>query len=459
MINKNKLVIFVILLAYVFFATGCKKFLDKKQDAATVVPSNLHDLQALMDNGLQTDYVSPSFSEASSDEFYVTKDIYNSFPAIYQSIYTWRSFVPAPNSSNDWGDAYHAIYYDNLVLDVIKSISRNDKNSVEWDNIKGTALFFRAYHFLNLLWQYSKAYDNRTSAKDMGIVLRETSNFNVPSKRATNEDSYRKVIEDIEASILLLPEYAVVLTRPSKGAAYGLLARVYLSMRNYNKALLYADSALQLNHDLIDFNNDVDISGTSLADNAPFKQYNKETILYCSMNMEVDFFTATAFVDSSLISLYDTSDLRKIAYFRNNGSDEYYFKGSYSGSPYVNFTGIATDEMYITRAECLIREGEVEKGLQDLNTLLESRYKSGSFRLLTGMSEKDALYKVLQERRKELLFRGNRWIDIKRFNKEGADIMLGRDIGGQVFQLKPNSDFYALPIPEDIIAITGIPQN
>lgn len=72
---------------------------------------------------------------------------------------------------------------------------------------------------------------------------------------------------------------------------------------------------------------------------------------------------------------------------------------------------------------------------------------------------KTVLQIILNERRKELLFRGLRWIDIKRLNKEGADISIKRRIEGKDYILTANENRFALPLPMDIIAETGMPQN
>ena len=55
--------------------------------------------------------------------------------------------------------------------------------------------------------------------------------------------------------------------------------------------------------------------------------------------------------------------------------------------------------------------------------------------------------------------RGLRWMDLKRLNKEGANIVLKRVTEDKEYTLLPNSNFYALPIPEDIIQLTGMPRN
>jgi hypothetical protein len=50
-------------------------------------------------------------------------------------------------------------------------------------------------------------------------------------------------------------------------------------------------------------------------------------------------------------------------------------------------------------------------------------------------------------------------MDVKRLNKEGASIIMTRSVNGTIYELAPNSAGYALPIPEDIVNLTGILQN
>jgi hypothetical protein len=90
---------------------------------------------------------------------------------------------------------------------------------------------------------------------------------------------------------------------------------------------------------------------------------------------------------------------------------------------------------------------------------LATRYKAGTYKpyLLTGAGE--VLKLILSERRKELVYRGLRWMDIKRLNLEGQEIVLKRLVDGKEYRLVPNENRYALPLPADIVRIAGIPQN
>lgn len=94
-----------------------------------------------------------------------------------------------------------------------------------------------------------------------------------------------------------------------------------------------------------------------------------------------------------------------------------------------------------------------------LNNLLAKRWKTGTFVPITASSQTDALNIISRERRKELLIRGVRWSDLKRYNRDGANITLTRTVNGQTYTLPPNDLRYAIAIPEDIITLTGMPQN
>ena len=62
---------------------------------------------------------------------------------------------------------------------------------------------------------------------------------------------------------------------PSKSAAFALLARVYLSMRKYDSALLFANRSLDVYNALLDYND------LNQASSTPFPKDNVE-ILYQS---------------------------------------------------------------------------------------------------------------------------------------------------------------------------------
>ena len=122
-------------------------------------------------------------------------------------------------------------------------------------------------------------------------------------------------------------------------------------------------------------------------------------------------------------------------------------------------TCLATDEIYLNLAESYARRNDVSKAMETLNELLKTRWKTGTYIPITANSQSEALNIILKERRKELLFRGLRWSDLKRYNRDGAGISLERTVNATTYILPPNDLRYAIAIPEDIIKMTGMPQN
>ncbi len=262
----------------------------------------------------------------------------------------------------------------------------------------------------------------------------------------------QRIIDDLRESIAYLPQTPIHVLRPSKPAAYGLLARAFLSMRNYDSAYHYSDLCLHSFAALVDFNT------LSSSASYPVALFNPEVIFDSYMTIDAPLNSSTAKIDSNLINLYQTGDLRKTIFFKNNLNGTYGFKGSYEHSSNL-FNGIATDEIYLIHSECAVRLGNLQKALEDLNTLLITRWTKGSYQSIVTSDTRFALTKILQERRKELLMRGLRWMDLKRLNKESANIVLLRIINGETYTLSPDDLRYALPIPDDVIALSGMQQN
>jgi len=446
----------LLVTALVLFC-GCKKYLAVKSDNSLVTPTTLNDLQSLLDDALYMNYSTPSFGAVSSDDYFISDDTYQSLNPLKQHVYRWSPYEYRYPS--DWGDAYQAVYSANLCLERVALITPSLNETAQWNEVKGAALLYRSWYFAELSWLFSKAWDAAAAASDPGIVLRYGTDFNVPSVRSTVKDCYDRIIADTREAVLYLPDYPQQLTRPSKGAAYGLLSRVYLSMRLYDSAGYYASLALELTSSLMDYNDPaaVDVN----ADN-PFAKFNAETVFYTTMiYTPLEMYHpvyGNALVDTVLYSSYEGNDLRRTAFFTASGNYQQ-FKGNYAAD-YRLFSGIATDELLLTRAECFARTGNVTAALEDINLLLSKRMLAGSFIPVTAGTREAVLAVILKERRKELLFRGSlRWMDIKRLNKENANISMERSVNGEHFTLPPNDKRYALQLPADVIETSGMQQN
>jgi hypothetical protein len=441
-----------ILLLLVFFFS-CKKFLDEKADKKLVELRTLDDLQALLDDNSRMNANMPGFGETSADDYFILKGKFNTYLDIFKKPYVWE--LSNYTYLNDWAYSYNSVYNANYCLDYISKIPRIAQNETQWNNVKGSALFFRAFRYLNLIWEHGRAYDSQTSQNDLGIVLRTSSDPSIPSVRSNVKNCYERIIADATEAALYLPDYPQHVMRPSKAAVYGLLARAYLSMRDYDNAYHFADLCLQIKSDLLDYNNTLEVSKGSLT---PFRPFNQEIIFFASQSGNyASKNPPDGLIDTVLYNRYEANDLRKAVFFYLNNHYQS-FKGNYNAQNMSSFfSGIAVDEVFLIRAECQARAGRISEAMNDLNSLLLKRHIA-PYTPITASTPLQALNIILIERRKELIFRGLRWIDIKRLNKEGADIILKRVLE-RTYTLAPNSDKYALALPIDILNQTNMPQN
>jgi hypothetical protein len=433
---------------------GCKKssYLDAIPNQSTVIPQTLSDYQALLDNdnfmnGGTLAGLTPSLGEAGSDDYYAPSSSISAFGNGVINLYTFSDDIWSVYW-NDWAFGYRCVFYANSVLDGISKLQISANNKDIYNNEYGSALFYRANAYYHLAQVFEPCYDKNTASKDLGIPLKMTSDINEKLTRPSVQKTYEQIVNDLKTALPLLPITPLYKTRPSKPAAYGVLARVYLSMGDYANAFLYSDSCLQKANSLIDYNT---ISTTS---SRPFTALNAE-VIFSNIMINNLLVTGLAYVDSSIFSSYTSNDLRKPIFYNSLPA----FKGSYNGNNFF-FTGIAVDEMMLIHAEGNARGGNTSQAMADLNALLVKRFKTGTFTSYTASTSADALNQVLLERRKELVFRGIRWTDLRRLNKEGANISVTRIYNGQTYTLLPNSTHYSYLIPPDVMNLNpGMAQN
>src|SRR5690606_8245500 len=143
----------------------------------------------------------------------------------------------------------------------------------------------------------------------------------------------------------------------------------------------------------------------------------------------------------------DVHDLRRTMYYDVGNNGNVFFRGSYYGFS-VPFTGITTSELLLIRAECRARLGYTEAALADINQLNAMRFEPGSFQPYEQLDAEKALALVLDERQRELAFRGLRWEDLRRLNKDPKFAKtIYRKIDDRLYTLEPNSSRYVWPIP------------
>ena len=442
----------VPIITLTSLASCSKSWLDQKPDLNLTMPSTLKDFEAMMD--YEAMYYSPlTMGDMAADGHTPGDTRWPGMIDYKKNAYSWTHDRPNVDLPY-WKSPYSTVLYANLVLEGLNKVHPAFSDEIQqYNRIKGTAVFQRARIFFELAQIWAPAYNAATAATDLSIPLRLQSDITIPTQRSTVKETYDFVISQLVSALPLLPPLPEYANRASKAAVYGELARVYLSMEDYSKARAYADSCLGIYNALMDFN---PLSTTTSFIGA--YNINKEVIFH-SNQPENSGFPSNDPIDTVLYNKYDANDLRKTRFFRLSGGS-ILFKGNYYNSSGQLFTGIATDEMYLIRAEGYARENNKDAALTDLNTLLKSRWKANTFVPVTATDSEEALSKILLERQKELLFRGQRWSDLRRLNKDiRFKQTLTRTVIGQTYVLEPNSYKYTLPIPDDIIKYSSISQN
>jgi hypothetical protein len=451
-----KQILFIILLVLITLSYSCNKdWLNAKPAQNLAVPVTLNDFQALLNNNdVMNLNWAPALGEIACDDNYMSNAGFNSVSDVEKNAYTWTHNFPY-TLLQEWYNTYYRVYYANVVLQGIANILPSDSIDLQnLNNIKGQALFFRGMTIYEAAQQWAPPFDSSSASTDLGMPLRLNTDISIPTTRSTIQETYAQIIADIIQAEGLLPETALNSGLPSKTSALAALARIYLSIGDYSDAGKYADSCLSKNNNLLDYNTLTNSIGQAIG------QTNNEIIFEDVLTNYSALSPTKCLIDSALFASYDSNDLRRTIYFSVNPDSTISFTGTYTISSYYPFGGLATDETYLIRAECYARAGNVNAAMTDLNTLLRTRWKTGTFQSYTAVSAQDALNQILTERRKELIHRGIRWSDLRRLNKmSGFSKTITRNVNGTTYTLEPNSYEYTFPIPDDIIQKSGIQQN
>ncbi|MBO9565848.1 MAG: RagB/SusD family nutrient uptake outer membrane protein [Niastella sp.] len=450
---------YLIIFFIASVLTGCEKQLNQPVADNISTINSLEKCEQVLNN---TDNMGkqPAAPEISADNYYFRDSVlYSDVSAMDLRHYLWEpDLYKREVNIIDYSHPYKQINHSNEVLSALERIPLVPSQQALRDYIEGACLFYRSYAFYNLLQLYARPYDAGTAATDTGISLVLTLDKEGDQYRASMQACYDQVIKDLRIAAGLLPLLpdAAKPNKPSRVAAWGLLARTYLSMRVYSSAAQYADSCLKYYDHLLNYQDAINIKPF------PFGKVNHEVLYQAYLHDDSKLLkgrinNSELLIDSSLYDSYDSNDLRKTLFYRTDGK-KVTLHGSYSGSIFC-FGGIATDELYLIRAECAARHHNLPLAMATLNELLEHRYKPGTFHALSAASPDSALALVLQERRKELAFRGLRWTDLRRLNKENPVHTIRRLVRGVYYVLQPNDLRYTFPFPDDVLADSKMVQN
>ncbi|AOM76070.1 RagB/SusD family nutrient uptake outer membrane protein [Pedobacter steynii] len=459
---------------------SCQKFVAIKKNSSQAFLVTAEDCQLMLDNYTTMNTGYPLDGEISSDDYYITDASYQlaSIPQEEKNLYTWNPSAQRMSAVPNWLNPYKTVYNANLVLQTLDKLQGKGDDPVLLNNLRGAALFYRAYCFWNIAQLYARPYRAATARQDPGIPLRLDADINGTSVRGSVQDTYDRILQDLHEAVNLLANTSSIATRPNRRAAFAMLSRTYLSMGDYPNALINANAALQINNQLLDYNS-ADVNKHS---DRPFQRFHIEVIFH-TINYNQSFapvagpilstgfggFNNVAKIDPVLAASYAPNDLRSKVFIKENFNDmgepdgTFRFSGNYEPAFFATlFTGLAVDEIYLIRAECYARTGNQDAAMQDLNALLSKRWLTGTYTNMTAATADEALTKVLVERRKELLMRGLRWSDLRRLNKSIIRKVTSGATPNQTittYTLPAGDPRYTLLFPKEVMDNSSMDQN
>src|ERR1700761_4219817 len=133
----RKLLGLLFILPFCWQSCSKQGFLDAKPSTNLLVPTQLSDYQALLDNSTTVFGFVPTLGEASADNYYfATYTYWQNLDSREHNAYIWAPDIFAGQGNQaDWNIPYQQVFYANVVLDGLGS--KPSKDSVaEWDALE-----------------------------------------------------------------------------------------------------------------------------------------------------------------------------------------------------------------------------------------------------------------------------------------------------------------------------------
>jgi len=454
-----------LLLMLALALPACKKFLDINRASDTnPTPVTVDDFDQMLNT---TGICETSFEllRAPTDDADVPKTPVEP----YYGFAIW--FVDPWQTRPDdiYGTCYKWIAQMNMVINSMPTAlptgQMNDRRALAIAQAK----INRAYFYFQLVNIYGPAYQPASAGTDLGVPLILQVSSQVSYPRASVEQVYQQILTDLKDALATpeLPDFHPDknVIRPGKAAALALLARAYLYMGNYTQAEKAASAALAIRSSLLSYLNYKVPNSTN--------DGRMVTLLQQQLNSEVLLARISQAADprfvfsSDLVSIFDKTNDRRYtsSYIVSNRDGAIYLFGRVgSVAPINQDNGIGVPEMMLTKAECLARANDPVGAVNLLNTLRATRIVSNpNLNLPTNVTADQALVMVLQERRRELMFKGGtRLFDLKRLNLDSRfkkDIRKANGLGNFV-TLPAGSPNYVFPFTRaSLIANPLLVQN
>ncbi|SEW51022.1 RagB/SusD family nutrient uptake outer membrane protein [Chitinophaga arvensicola] len=389
--------------------------------------------------------------------------------------------------NNAWSQIYRNIQQSNVIITRIDAVKfASDATKQQY---LGEAKFLRALYYFHLVRLFG----------GVPLLVKEVASPEeaLTPKKATVEEVYAQIIKDATEAAAGLPVSYTGgdIGRATKGAALTLLGEVYMTMKDFPKAVTTLQEVTKLNYSLVD----------NYADNFdPARKNNSESIFAVQYNSGIEtessnfIFTfgprngkkdltgyngnlgGTNIPTPSIVNAYEAKDKRKDAsvYMYDSPTNAAYAESVAFGGklplikkfyhpPYA-LDGRANENWPVYRYSqvlLMLAEAVNETGTGDPLQYINPVRQRAGLDPVPALSKDAFRDTVYHETRVELAFEDNRWYQLLRTGK-AISVMTAHGIEEKkrLSRLSPasyNIQAYQLlfPIPEREIRLNGFAQN
>ncbi|MCG8580442.1 MAG: RagB/SusD family nutrient uptake outer membrane protein [Bacteroidales bacterium] len=370
-------------------------------------------------------------------------------------VHNWTYNSSTNDLAGTWNGNAALVDRANRIIAIAKQFDQEDATV---KRVIAECEFLRAYSHFEIVRLYCPNY----AADAIGIPYKFESGVTNPS-RLTQGEVYQYVLNDIEAALPELNQYADRNYWVTKSAAYALKARVAQYMGDWDMAIKAADEAQGIGgfrlatpsefQGVWDDNvaEDVEVIFRVRRENATFGDYYTR-----ASNGDIFFHPSY-----DLMSQYTNDDIRYKVYFGQNddGKD---LVAKHNGRPndksnVVDLKVFRLSELMLIKAEAYVNKEMYTEAEAELNALRAQRIVSPQ--ALDLSTKSFALKAVQEERRRELAYEGHRFYDLRRWNL-GIERSAEDAPGNTKTTLEAGDYRFVFPIPqEEIFANENMVQN
>ena len=371
-----------------------------------------------------------------------------------------------------WRGPWPGILSSNIIIKTAPTLNIDDTLR---NRSLGEAYFLRAHYYFILVRFFG----------DVPLVTEpQDVNGDLYPARAPKTEIYNLIISDLEKAIQFLPtkqQYGDSdKGRASKGAAIGALAKVYLTLGQWQKVVDLTTQLEGMGYALnTDYSDNFNINKENSVESLFEVRYASDGGYDFWSNENQASWTSTFmgprganFVGGGwgwnqptqeFVNSYEAGDKRKEKTIFYEGCPDYdgkEYKANYSLTGYnvkkflvplsafpsydnspLNFPIMRYSEVLLMKAEALNELGQTSLAIVPLNLV---RGRAGLAAVTSGLSQTAFRDKVLHERRMELAFEGQRWFDLIRVN----DGQYGLNFLHSIGKTNASTKHLLLPIPQ-----------